>query len=201
MPCIETTLMIKKTLNALIALKSWVRPITIKVFQIDEMHKIIPPMLVNNDDIRKIEIARKHITFDIYANGLCVAGQAIPEASTIFASADEFVEISRLIWGAEINELIQAMQGEACFSAYPQLIKKVLRLASYVNFNINSFYYGTTQDCYHSACKSLPCISAMLTVVYPFLTTQFPYHDAEQAREIRQALFAIANYLMNYSHA
>jgi len=104
---LNLVLSVKASLTALIALYIWPCAVHVKVFNVDSHGYVEPP--AHLPDLLK-ELSTKYITFDLHANGVCYAGNKIADATAIYESCAEFTKINQMMWGLEIQELIDNMK-------------------------------------------------------------------------------------------
>ena len=178
------------TFNSLYNLPYW---IDVRVFNLNSINSVEPSVNIS-DPIK--DLVKKHLSFDIYANGICLAGTPLNDQTRIFTSPQEFIQNNCYIWGGYINNLVLDMQKQPSFNDYYSLIKKSIRLAAYIRFNTYSSYYGTLDKCYLAAIHDNPEIRAELTTLYKLLKQLNNNQSASINSQNRNALKVVTDYLL-----
>ncbi len=109
----------------------------------------------------------------------------------------EFREISQMIWGLEIQELVDHMNNNPLFgpSHCYVLIKKCIRLSAYVNFNNESIYYGSTEDCFRFSIIAHKAIKNELVFLYDYFKNR-SVDWPNDIKKLRDPIETVSNYLL-----
>lgn len=155
-----------RVLKALVGTYLWSLPVEIKVLPVNEANEV--EMATNNGQDWDIRV-KKHVNFDLAANGICLWGNSLEKQIDVYGSPWEFEENNRLIWGYEIKEFLKSLCCDNFFNHHYLLIKKCIRLAAYYDFRYDSLYYGTTQECFDYILKREHPFKKQISWMYQYL--------------------------------
>ncbi len=143
----------------------------IKVFSVDSDRRIIPPTDSVGYDYM---IAEKCVNFDIYMNGVCYYGQAIPRADDVFESTEELLYSNRIVWGAELCDILKKAQASPVFLCQlaGYIAKKIFRWYAYNEIATDHIYRTTIIDCYQYTLQCFPGSSAHINMLYALYTQE-----------------------------
>ena len=141
----------------------------IKVFTVDSDGKIIPPTDSVGYDFM---VAEKCVNFDVYMNGVCYYGKSIPRADEVFESAEELLHSNRIIWGAELYDIIIKVQKSSALFCHlaGYLAKKLFRWYAYNEIVTDLVYRAAIVDCYEYTLQRFPGLSAEINMLYALYT-------------------------------
>lgn len=184
----------KRTLASLTTSYALPYPVGIKVFTVNTDYIVEPPI----DLVEPLrERAKKHINFDLCANGFCFSGREIKDQLNVFDSPKEFKENNQIIWGLEIKELIEYMQNNIHFDDYYTLIKKCIRLSAYLHFDTESVYYGSTVDCFNFAIQENTLIRDKLILLFDYLQKNSREMSEDYLKMLKGSIVDVSNYLLS----
>lgn len=185
-------LFFKKLLKALLRAKLRTYEIGVKVFGVDARGNALP--VAGEKDA---ELAKKHLNWDLFANGMCYAGNRIPCQEKTYANYQEFRETNKHFWGEEIKELLQYIPESNQVHVYYHLIKKCLRLASYVSNQPITLYCGSLEDCYHFAKKLHLAINEDLDFIYSIVQSN-PEQSIDYCKmNLASSIKRVVNYIFS----
>lgn len=134
------------TLENLIAMYVFSFKIEIKVYGLDKKNHFVRPAVVVDQQLNSI--LKRHLNFDLFANGVLVQGQPIQDPTNLFYSPLDFVQNSCVVWLYDLDQLSKRVTTLETHDYYIyQLIKKALKFACLVKFKANVGYISRLPDC------------------------------------------------------
>lgn len=142
----------------------------------------------------------KYLIFDVFANGVFLYGTPVTDATTIYTSYNDFIMTNIYFWGSDIAKLYRGFLYNKKFSGHYYLIKKSLRLASYINQTSDLTYNGDSLHCYQEACRTTPELKQDLTNIYHKLIHWQPAPNQQISLQLQNSLIIIVDYLITKSN-
>jgi predicted nucleotidyltransferase len=176
------------TIDTLLALYLYPYIVDVKVYAVNKQGEATPAIKATG--VLRNEI-KKHINFDLYANGYCYWGQRIPDSSTVFDSPRDFIKNNSLIMGSSILQSCDLMIHNSNFSAYYPLIKKIIKLSAIVNFKEEIGYISTIKACLNYLNKHACNIRNEINLIFSFLEKEVIKASPQELQDIKEAILAI----------
>jgi predicted nucleotidyltransferase len=189
-----TILQFEDAIDALLSLYIRSFSIEIKVYGIDRENNAEPATIIQGSLRNEI---KKHINFDLSANGICIWGIPIKDNSTIFASPNEFIRNNQIILGNSIEYLIHQMLSYPFFNSYYPLIKKCIKLSAIVNFKTKSGYIAPIKACFEYTIKNDKKIKKELCLIFNYLEKDISKLPLNLQEELKEAIIKIAKRILD----
>lgn len=156
--------------------------VDVKVYEVDNNNKINPASNISGSLRKKI---KRHLNFDLYANGICVWGHKIRRDPLLYRTAKEFIESNKEIYGREIHLLLEEMENNKNFNGYYALIKKCIKLISLLYFKPEVGYFGTLKSSFLYAIENAQYIKDDLCELFNFIENDMHSNTEEELKKIQ----------------
>jgi hypothetical protein len=168
----------------------------VKVYGVDKKNRVEPASNISGKLRKRV---KRHINFDIYANGVCVWGNKVEEDATPpYWTVQDFIESNKDIYGREIYYLLNQMSLNIFFNGYYSLIKKCIRLASLLRFEIEAGYFGTLDANFLYALEKWKNIEAELCILFLFTKKNIYSLSKSEVDSIKPIIRRVAQVILTY---
>jgi len=190
---LTTVIQFEHTIDALLALYLYPFVVDVKVYAVDDKGCAEPATEATGIIHKEI---KKHINFDLFANGHCVWGQKVPDHSTIFKSPLAFIENNIAIMGSSILQFRDLMINDPGFINYYPLIKKSIKLSAITHFKEEIGYLSTIKACFDYAVCHAYQIKDELTLLFNCLEKDIIKFSFEERDSLKKAILKVTNSIL-----
>lgn len=187
---LSTLLQFENTIDALSDLYVYSFSIDVKVYMTNDDASVEPATEVSGSLRQRI---KRHLNFDLCANGVCVWGEKIRDYLAEFSSPLDFVKNNQIIWGIEISHLGQSMQNDPTFNAYYPLIKKCIKLAAILHFKPEVGYLSCIRPCFDYVLKNNLTIRSDMALLFDHLEKDVSKIPFDALKKLKSAIMRIMN--------
>lgn len=189
----STVMQFENTIDSLLFLYLYPFVVDVKVYTVDSEGYVEPATAVLGSLRKEI---KRHINFDLYANGCCMWGERVHDYSKVFETPLAFIENNIAIMGDGILHLRDLMLNDLDFIAYYPLIKKVIKLLAIAHFKKEIGYISTVKACFEYAIYHVSSIKNELILLFNFLEKDIKNMSVDECDTLKRAIIAIVDVIL-----
>lgn len=134
------------TLESLIAMFVFSFAIDIKVYGVNQKDCFVEPAVLLDKKLNFI--LKRHLNFDLLANGVLHQGKALKNPANTFNSPLDFIQNGCVVWLHDIDQLSTTIPAPETFKQYIYLvIKKIVKLATLIKFDPAHGFVASLPNC------------------------------------------------------